>query len=472
MHEELLNHTPIGYYCPVCKKMHPYKPIDKRTLNYRYRGHQKSIDGDMLKCPDSDAIVVVGVNDGKVIYASNDLCNTWRILYTHVIDPNDFIKKNGKPVVTYTLKPEDYAGDGTSGCDDCGSRANDAKCLYSRTVATGYNVAFEYDEYEFDVIERTRKERKEEMERNKRRATSTSTNASNDNKMKLWTKLYEQSPKQNIHEAWDWMKAHESTFKWAVPVVSIYVAYKILNTEKCKITIDNVNEIAKQKLGFSLDSLQNKKALMKLMDVGGVCAAAYATYNFFNKGKNPDDVEATMEALERVSQENRFLGKQAEKLLPVATSVIIVYLMTQQPKWLPSKDQVTEVISFVPKKVRTYGGVILGEVAERFGIDTEDEEQMHKVRIFAFLGIVVAGAVLFYGVKMIKKKDEAKFTKMEENMKAFVKQILAIMKALLPTAFSSVATILVTRKVLEMTDVEEMEAAEVETISADEVTVE
>ena len=116
--------------------------------------------------------------------------------------------------------------------------------------------------------------------------------------------------------------------------------------------------------------------------------------------------------------------------------------------------------------------MLLGEAAERFGIDTDDEEQMHKVRIFAFLGLVVAAVVLFYGVKMIKKRDNEKYTKMEENMKAFVKQILAIMKALLPTAFSSVATILVTRKVLEMTDVEEMEAAEVETVSADEVTVE
>lgn len=312
------------------------------------------------------------------------------------------------------------------------------------------------------------------MERNRKTTNTSTTNTSAtndaDNKMKIWTKLYEQSPKQNLHEAWDWAKAHEATFKWAVPVVSIFVAYKILNSEKSRITINNINEIAKGKLGISLDSLQNKNALKKLMEIGGVCATVYAAYELLNKDKKPDDVEATMEALEKASQEHRFIGKQAEKLLPVATSVIIVYLMTQKPKWLPSKDKVTEVIQFIPKKVRTYGGLIIGEAAERFGIDTDDEEQMHKVRIFAFLGLVVAAVVLFYGVKMIKKRDENRISKMEENMKAFVQQILAIMKALLPTAFTSIATILVTRKVLEMTDVEEMEAVEVETVS--EVTVE
>jgi len=481
MHKELLNYTPKAYYCPVCDQMHRWNPTRKRSVIFKSRkkGCLEECSLDVLKCPNSDAAIAVGVKNGEIIYESNDYCKSWDTSIVNVIDADEINEKEGNSLVTYTLRPDNYAGKSEIRCQSCEVRP-DSKCLYNRTGNRGYNIGFEYYSSDYiEAIERAKKEelekkRKEEMERAKRTNTSaTEVKAPvTDNKMKLWTKLIDQSPKQNFHEALDWVKAHETTFKWAVPVVSIFVAYKILNSEKGQITIDNVNNIAKEKLGVSLDSLQNKKALKRLMEIGGVCAAVYGAYEFFNRDKKPDDVEATMEALEKVSQENRFLGKQAEKLLPVATSVIIVYLMTQQPKWLPSKDQVTEVIKFVPSKVRTYGGLFLGEAAERFGIDTDDEEMMHKVRIFAFLGLVVAAIVLFYGVKMIKKRDEAKFTKMEENMKAFVQQILAIMKALIPTAFSSVATILVTRKVLEMSDLEDVENDEVETVPADEVTVE
>ena len=477
MHKELLNYTPKAYYCPVCDQMHRWNPIKKRTVYFMSRKKRcmEECSLDVLKCPNSDAAIAVGLKNGEIIYESNDYCKNWDTSIVNVIDADDFNEEEGNPLVTYSLRPDNYAGKSEIRCQSCEVRL-DSKCLYNRTRNRGYNIGFEYYSSDYsEAIERARKE----MERTRKTNTSaTNTSATEvkapvtDNKMKLWTKLIDQSPKQNFLEVLDWVKAHETTFKWVVPVVSIYVAYKILNSEKGQITINNVNEIAKQKLGVSLDSLQNKKALKRLMEIGGVCAAVYGAYEFFNRDKKPDDVEATMEALEKVSQENRFLGKQAEKLLPVATSVIIVYLMTQQPKWLPSKDQVTEVIKFIPKKVRTYGGLILGEAAERIGIDTDDEEMMHKVRIFAFLGLVVATIVLFYGVKMIKKKDEAKFTKMEENMKAFVQQILAIMKALIPTAFTSVATILVTRKVLEMSDLEDVEDDEVETVPADEVTVE
>ncbi len=467
MDKRFLAMTPRKYYCSVCGKMHLWERDFKKEL---YVGNELC-EVEVFKCPNSNVSHAFGRKDGKIIYATDFSCGDTGLI-TAKIDAEEFKECEDSPRVTYKLRPEDNRE--RYPCTYCNNRSR--KCVFNVGRRDGFNIGFEYYAADYrNLMEKRREEMRvtsrssvpeEEVKVETAGSVPEEVQADPAANQSLWTKIYSQwTPEQSVGEAWKWLEARRPTLKWAVPVFGIYAAYLILNKKKSGLTVNNVNKIAKEKLGFSLESLQNKKALRELMDLGVLCAGAYAAYKLLNKGKETDPT-AAVEALEKTSQAPLYssLGKKAERLLPIAASVIIVYVMTQQPKGLTvAKEKLSELVEIVPSRIRTYGSLIIDTAAERFGIDSEDEEQMKKVKTFAFLAGVVGIVVLLYGTKMLKKKDEETCSSLEESAKKLAQQILGVMKAMLPTAFASIATYLVTKRILTNQDVDD--AIDVEVVS-------
>ena len=110
-------------------------------------------------------------------------------------------------------------------------------------------------------------------------------------KTTIWEQLYEHAPKENVEIAKEWAKKYKPTLKWAIPVVSIYAAYRILNSKSSNLTIENIDGECEKKLGFGLDFLKDKNALRELMVLGGLSAGAYAAIKTVSAIYKKDDLK-------------------------------------------------------------------------------------------------------------------------------------------------------------------------------------
>ena len=281
----------------------------------------------------------------------------------------------------------------------------------------------------------------------------------------LWDQLYRHAPEENVAIVKDWCRKYKSTLVWAIPVVGIYAAYRILKSKDSNITVDNINKINK-KTGLNFKELKNKEALRQLMILGGVIAGGYALSKIIPKLKekngeetlnelNVEQLEATMDAAEQAKNKFGFLGPKAEALFPVATSVIIIYLMTQKPKWFEDlKAKVIEIGGNTYSKAKVFLDLAKAFIADKLHIDLQNEEELKKFKRFFILGAIVLVSVFVFGKKILGKdaeveQDDAQKNEKMEAMEAFVSELTNIMKKLMPTAFSALVTILVTNKILK-----------------------
>ena len=290
----------------------------------------------------------------------------------------------------------------------------------------------------------------------------------------IWDQLYKHSPEENVEILKEWVSKYKPTLKWAVPVLSIYAAYRILNSKDSNLTVENIDGECEKKLGFSLDLLKDKKALSELMILGGLSATAYAAIKAVSAIYKKDDetdvsveeIEAGMDKLDGVSKKFGWIQPKTEALLPIATSVIIVYVMTQKPKWFEVvKDKASKLSGNLSTRASVYLDMAKLFVADKLHIDLNNEEDAQKFKKFALLGAIVGIGALIYGKKIfgdkaVSEDGEAK-NERNEKLEAFISQVLSIMEKLMPTAFAGATTFLATKHILKSKkDVVDVEANE------------
>ncbi len=457
MASKLLDLKPKRYRCPNCGKWHDWNNDSLTSYSFE--------DYAAVHCtslPDKgDHINKFSSYPDGICYASTSLCLKQPISMLHQIPFFLMNVSNNKPIITYTL------GDIKSYIESCFDDSFDikddlvnydcSKCFFKKkcnlrkslinSSASTITIGFEFEKSDYDEIVNSLypepvTEFKEVITMN------------NENKTTVWQHLYEKSPKENVELVKTWIRKYEKPIKWALPVVTVYAAYRILNSSK--ITVENIDNKCRKALGFHLDMLQDKKSLKHLMAFGGLTAAAYTAIKTISLVNNKaeisvEEVEKGLQNVEKASKKFAWIQAKTEALFPVAVSVVIVYVMTQKPvsfKKLKSFFAKAEI----PTKLELYGEMLKLFLTEKLHINSDNEAEIKKFRIFALLASVVGMSIFLYGRKVLGDKavkKEGENSKVNQKAKAFVKQLLQIMKKLMPTAFSGICTYLVTKNILK-----------------------
>ena len=501
MERKLLELTPKRFLCPYCGEWHEWS--ERYELGY--------YDSPSYVAKFTCSNTPIGCNDGNYrIYFYNDYCYfstdsicgraqqsmKGKILISSIIESAD------KPIVTFEVEFTAANNVGTYECSSCsyGSVCNFVKLgdkgdKRHMTITFG----FEFDKNDYDRIVKSallaRKEKEleereatlelKETELESREALLKQTKNMEDSTMEKTTQttqvtrtsildqLYKHAPEENVEILKEWANKYKPTLKWAIPVISIYAAYRILNSKDSNLTVENIDSECEKKLGFSLDLLKDKKALNELMVLGGLSAGAYAAIKavsaIYKKDAETDvsveEIEAGMDKLDGTAKKFKWIQPKTEALLPIATSVIIVYVMTQKPKWFEVvKDKANKVCGSLSTKASVYLEMAKLFIADKLNIDLNNEEDAQKFKKFALLGVIVGIGALVYGKKIfgdksVSEDDEAK-NERNEKLEAFISQILSIMESLLPTAFAGATTYLVTKHVLKANEEASPEEAE------------
>ena len=494
MERKLLELTPKRFLCPYCGEWHDWGT--RYELAY--------YDSPGYEAKFTCAIIPYDCNTGDYrIYFYNDYCyfSTDSICARATqsmegkIPISSIIESADKPIVTFEVSFTAKKDVGSYECSNCICRSicncvklGDAGDKRHMTITLG----FEFDKDDYDRIVKPALLARKEKELEEREATLELKEAELDSreaikqtknmedstmekttKTTIWDQLYKHSPEENVGILKEWANKYKPTLKWAVPVLSIYAAYRILNSKDSNLTVENIDGECERKLGFSLDLLKDKKALSELMILGGLSATAYAAIKAVSAIYKKDDetdvsveeIEAGMDKLDGVSKKFGFIQPKTEALLPIATSVIIVYVMTQKPKWFEVvKDKASKLGGNLSTRASVYLDMAKLFVADKLHIDLNNEEDAQKFKKFALLGAIVGVGALIYGKKIfgdkaVSEDGEAK-NERNEKLEAFISQILSIMESLLPTAFAGATTFLVTKHVLKAEDVVDVEANE------------
>ena len=274
----------------------------------------------------------------------------------------------------------------------------------------------------------------------------------------LREQIYEHSPKENIELIKNFLEKYKPTLKWAVPVVCVYGAYRVVNSKG--IDVNEMSKKCKKEMGFEFEVLKDKKTLKELVALGGIVAGAYAfgkALNFAGNMEDPsiEEIEEKMKTVEEAHKKFDWIQPKVEKLMPVATSILVVYVLTQKPQWF---EKVKEKAEKITDSASVYWEMAKLFVSSKLNIDLDDEDQAKKFRTFAVLaGVVGLGAIL-YGKGIFSLKEDESFMEKNPKMKAFFDQAKIIMEKTLPTAFSAVTTYMVTKHIID--DTEELEDVE------------
>lgn len=460
------------YLCPYCGEWH-------ECSDYKHFGDSKI----KLPCPKlqpSNNYSIFFLND--YLYFSVDLfCRNFYQTLEGRISVSSIEESNEFPRITFDFN---IAVDDFYFCRDCifKHQCNIFKlaCLNpGNNIKITLGFEFSEDEKSSTIIQASQHEEKlQEQEQRSNQILSENTdlkkseNTTNilhfkENKeevtMKkttIWEQLYEHSPKENVEIAKEWGNKHSSSLKWAIPVISIYAAYRILKSKDSNLNVNNIYDESKDKLGFTFDSLKDKKALIQLLTLGGAYSAAYVaikTSLAIKKKENKsdltiEDVEDNMNKLDTVAKKYNWIIPQTEVMLPLATSVIIVYLMTQKPKWLEYvKEKASDIGGNLFIRASVYLEMAKAFIANKLHIDLSNESENQKFTKFALLATVVGIAIFLYGTKILGDKAISYSTdnNINKKMEAFVSQLLSIMENLLPTAFAGITTFLVTKHILK-----------------------
>lgn len=453
MNKNLLKLTPTRYLCPYCGEWHPW---DEHFLAY----HDNSSYATRLKHHHTrmeTSAISYYFSDGYFYYYVPRVCGCMQSLRGKIAI-EDMVESSSNPRVTFSvpITSDDLLGKYACG-SDCMAADTCIRCKQG-DEGDGYHIAipfgFEFEESEYFAIVDRKEESKSE--------TSTKIKKE-DNMMKtvttIWEQLYKHSPEENVNIAKEWAAKYRPTLKWAVPVVTIYAAYRILNSKDSKFNIENIAAFSQENLGFTLDSLKDKKALKQLMVLGGMSAGAYAaikTISTIYNSNNPKDisveqVEDCMDKLDGARKSFGWIQPKTEALLPVAVSVIIIYVMTQKPAWFETlKSKTSSLAGNLSCRAEVYLDMLKLFAADKLKLDLENEEEMQKVKKLAFLALIVGVSIALYGKKVISAKADKddKTSSITIQMQNFVQQVIGIMKKLMPTAFAGATAWLVSKHLL------------------------
>lgn len=296
------------------------------------------------------------------------------------------------------------------------------------------------------------------------------------------TLLYERSPKENMAMLKNWAEKYKPVLKWAVPVAAVYGAYRILNSDEFDLSVNNVAETCEKNLGFKMECLENKKALKELMVLGGLSAGAYGAVQALsgllgvnNEKKeisadvSVEEVETGMNQLQSISKKFSWLQPKTENMLPIALSVIMVYVTLHKPKFTGKLAKKVQVLTEdMQIRVGLYLDLAKDFIQDKFNIDLSDEEEQRKLKICAFLLALMGILAFLYGKKVLGDKSESeaddKKQKKEINksVEAFVAQAKTVVEKLAPAIYTYLITLLASKKILmleEAQDVLEEEGA-------------
>lgn len=525
MEKELLNLIPKRYLCPYCGEWHEWEEQlheewDKQLheLGYydskRYSAHLPcSNEGNANDCD----YRIYFYND-YCYFSTAPICGKANQSIERKVPISSIIESTDKPIVTFEVEFTAAKEVGSHECCTC-SYSNVCNCVKlgdkgdkrHMTITFG----FEFDKDDYDRIVKpalpTRKEKELEereatlelketelksreaiinqnetiLKQAKNKEDSTMEKTTQVTKTTILDQLYKHSPEENVEILKEWANKYKPTLRWAVPVICIYAAYRILNSKASNLTVENIDSECEKKLGFSLDLLKDKKALNELMVLGGLSAGAYAAIKTVSAIYKKDDgtdvsveeIEEGMDKLDGVSKKFGWIQPKTEALLPIATSVIIVYVMTQKPKWFEVvKEKANKISGNLSTRASVYLDMAKLFVADKLNIDLNNEEDAQKFKKFTLLGTIVGIGALIYGKKIFGNKavsedSEAK-NERNEKLEAFISQILSIMENLMPTAFAGATTYLVTKHVLKAKeDVVDVEVNEESSFDETEETV-
>ena len=285
----------------------------------------------------------------------------------------------------------------------------------------------------------------------------------NTKKTSIFTQLYEHSPKENVALVKEWASKYQPVLRWAIPAGAVFAAYQILKSADCDLNVTNISETCEKKLGFKLEALENKRALKELLTIGGLTAGAYTAVKgistiFGTKESNTDisveDMEAGMNQLEAVSNKFAWIQPKTEDLLPIAFSVILVYVTLHKPKFVDTLGNkfkgLTEDLQI---RIGTYLDLAKLFIQDKFNMDLSCEEDQRKVKICVFLVALLGIFAFLYGKKVLKDKNSTEETdskNVSTSIEEFIAQAKVILEKIAPTAYTTLLAFLSSKMILKL----------------------
>ncbi len=526
MNPALLKCTPKQILCPYCGEWHNW---NGRELEY-YNTSDYTITL-------TDCDTPRGCRDGRYnaffyndncYYSFKSMCRRANLSISGNIPISSLVESEDEPIVTFRVAATTDNDVGSCECSPC-SYKNSCNLVKlgdatdNRRIVITFGFKFDqedYDkftkaailsrklkeiqEYESDLQRREQSLREQESyliikdqslqereailadkEKQTQIKEELTMSETTKNGTTIKTLLYENSPKENLELMRTWAEKYKPVLKWAVPVAAVYAAYRILNSNECDLSVNNVAETCEKKLGFKIAFLENQKALKELMVLGGISAGAYgavqAISGFLGNNKREKEVstdvsveelEAGMTQLESISKKFSFLQPTTENMLPIALSVILVYTTLHKPrftgKFAKKVHLLTEDFQI---KVGLYRDLAKSFIQDKFNIDLSNDAEQKKIKICVFLLGIMGVLAFLYGKKVLGNKanseaaDETDNANFNKSVTVFVEQAKGIVEKLAPTLYTSLITLLVSKKllsleeepvVLEETDIEKI----------------
>ena len=439
LNKNIFKKQPSSIVCPLCRRLHWWK--GKSLDSYQLNSYDYWCNGQEMR-------IWINKTKGTVVFDLVYPCEGIgkRQHFEAKIQEFQNSQWGDKKLFTINrlMKGERVCGAGT-----CSERFCDysERCEYFLGEKGKHEVnvvaGFKFSEEDLDSIE-DEESKNNNITKNKEDTVMATT---------LREQIYEHSPKENIELIKDFLERYKPALRWAVPVACVYGAYRIVNSKD--IDVNELSKKCKKEMGFEFEVLKDKKTLKELVALGGIVAGAYAfckVLNFAGNMTSPsiEEIEEKMETVEEAHKKFDWIQPKVEKLMPVAVSVLVVYVLTQKPQWFEkAKEKVDNVVGDVSTKTGVYLDMAKLFISAKLNIDLDDEEQAKKFRAFAMLSAVVGVGAFLYGKGVFNMKDDESFMDKNPRLKEFIEQTKAIMEKILPTAFSAVTTYMVTKHIID-----------------------
>ena len=456
--KNILNKRPISIKCPLCGEYHKWegKNLGDYT-NFFYKFFYMECCHRPIK-----GSVATG-DDNLKIFVNADLCCNGEektIDFTTSLMDAIWDNDNHEIRIEKRIHCDEYFA---TKCNMCRYLCH---CQYYKQFGVDEidaSIGFKFSEKDWKSIIGEDELEEDDLESEEDSTTQKDEESKNNNITKnkedtvmattLREQIYEHSPKENVELIKDFLERYKPTLRWAVPVACVYGAYRIVNSKD--IDVNELSKKCKKEMGFEFEVLKDKKTLKELVALGGIVAGAYAfckVLNFAGSTSSPsiEEIEEKMETVEEAHKKFDWIQPKVEKLMPVAVSVLVVYVLTQKPQWFEkAKEKVDNVVGDVSTKTGVYLDMARLFVSAKLNIDLDDEEQAKKFRAFAMLSAVVGVGAFLYGKGVFNMKDDESFMDKNPQVKEFIEQTKAIMEKILPTAFSAVTTYMVTKHIID-----------------------
>lgn len=431
----ILNLEPKGIICPFCGEVHSWKGW-----------------GNSIKCTNC-AKGTVKINydseSKKISYSTTATClRAYQVMKGELLLSDLEVCKSEPQIRFYAPFTSEQVVNSLE-CSGCDFKK---KCTYRRLGDEGdgrhmqvpFGLVYDEEEY-YSVLKK-----------------------GNSMNNRIFERIWKHAPEENFEIVKKWAEKYKSTLQWAVPVVSIYAAYQILKSPAFSTRLEKLGNECEEKLGFTLEPLKDKKALRELMVLGGTTATAYAAIKGVSSIFKTDEditsesIEDGMGQLEKIHKKFSWITPKTEKLLPVAISVLIFYMMTMEKK-ADKVETVKEIAKNLMTKIVVYVDLAKYFVADKMKIDLDNEEEVQKLKRFTLLAGVAMIGMFLYGAKTTGELEEKK----ADGKEKFFSQLLDIMKKLMPTVFAGTASYLAAKNLLAKEYAEDQQQKEAEIIDAD-----